>query len=160
MERTRFLREKGLSAGQPSGIRSGRLSADPREHELTGIEDTDWLFRRLHAACFKKNGTLTSATFKLNGFPENDIWVDLARLTTPTESVNRAGKPGFQLGTLQARGPRQLGFNVVHDPQRFPDTPERDNELHSRITGDNTGERCRELAKLVTVVAGIEPDGA
>jgi len=127
---------------------------------LTGIEDSDSLFRRLHVACFKKNGSLTSATFKLNGFPENDISVDLARLTTPGESVNRAGKPGFRLGTLQARGPRQLGFDVVHDPQRFPDTSERDNESHTLITGENTSEHCRELAKLVTVVEGIQSEGA
>lgn len=125
---------------------------------MTDIEDSDWLFRRLHADCFKKNGTLTSATFKLNGFPENDISVDLARLTTPRESVNRAGKPGFRLGRLQAMGPRQLGFNVVHDPQRFPDAPELNNESHSRITGENTSERCRELTKLVTIVEGIESE--
>lgn len=122
---------------------------------MTDIEDSDWLFRRLHSGCFKKNGTLTSATFKLNGFPENEISVDLARLTTPIDSVNRARKPGFRLGKLQALGPRQLGFDVVHDPQLFPDKPDCDNEAHSLIRGENTMERCRKLAKLVIVVEGI-----
>ncbi len=123
---------------------------------MVDIEDSDWLFRRLHPACFKKNGALSSTTFKLNGFPEREISVDLARLTNPMESVHRAPRAGFRLGQLQARGPRQLGFKVIHDPLRYPEKPECDNESHSLIKGENTMELCRELAKLVTVLEGVQ----
>lgn len=125
---------------------------------MVDIEDSDWLFRRLHPGCFKKDGTLTSATFKLRNFPENDISVDLARLTTPIESVNRAGRAGFRLGQMQAQGPRRLGFEVVHDPLRFPEMPQCNNESHTLIQGNNTMELCRELAKLVSVVEGIQSE--
>lgn len=120
------------------------------------IEDDDWLYRRLHPYCFKKNGALSSAAFKTNGFPDCEISVDLAKLTTPFESVHRAGKPGFRLGQLQAGGPRRLGFDVIHDPLRFTERPECDNEPHSLIKGMNTPELCHELVKLVTLVEGLQ----
>jgi len=125
---------------------------------LTEIEDRDWLFRRLHPSCFKKSGALSSATFKVNSSPENEISVDLARLTTPIESVNRAGRPGFQLGKLHALGPRKLGFDVVHGPRRFPANPEDDNEAHTLIKGENTPRLCKELARLVTIVEGVRSE--
>ena len=83
---------------------------------MVEIHDDDWLYRRLHAACFKKDGSVSSVAFMTNNFPDGQASVDLARLTTPEASVNREGKGRRKLGQLQARGPRALGLEVVHDP--------------------------------------------
>lgn len=83
-----------------------------------------------------------------NSVPDNEISVDLANLTTPEESVNRSRKPGFQLGQMQAVGPRDLGLEVEHDPLE-------DNPSHSLIRGANSKKRCKDLARLVIVMEGV-----
>jgi hypothetical protein len=116
---------------------------------LVEILDEDWLYRRLHAACFKKDGSVSSVAFMTNTFPEGQASVDLAKLTTPEERVNREGKGRRKLGQLQARGPRDLGLEVVHDPLA-------DNHAHSLILGADSKAMCRKLARLVEVVPGVE----
>jgi hypothetical protein len=116
---------------------------------LVEILDEDWLYRRLHSACFRGDGTVSSAAFKTNKFPDEQASVDLAKLTTPTESVNRDGKGYRKLGQLQAGGPRALGLNVVHDPLE-------DNHAHSLICRVNSTVMCKKLARLVQVIPGIE----
>lgn len=116
---------------------------------MVEILDVDWLYRRLHAACFKKDGSVSSVAFMTNNFPDGQASVDLARLTTPEESVNREGKGRRKLGQLQARGPRDLGLKVIHDPLA-------DNDAHSLILGATTKGMCRQLARLVEVVPGVE----
>ncbi len=116
---------------------------------MVEILDEDWLYRRLHAACFKKDGSVSSVAFMTNNFPDNKASVDLARLTTPEESVNREGKGWRKLGQLQARGPRDLGLGVVHDPLD-------DNDAHSLFLGADSKAMCRKLSRLVDVVPGVE----
>lgn len=116
---------------------------------MVEIHDDDWLYRRLHAACFKKDGSVSSVAFMTNNFPDGQASVDLARLATPEASVNREGKGRRKLGQLQARGPRALGLEVVHDPLD-------DNESHSLILGADSKAMCRKLARLVEVVPGVE----
>ncbi len=113
------------------------------------ILDEDWLYRRLHSACIKHDGTVSSVAFMTNKFPDNQASVDLAKLTTPTESVNRDGVGHRKLGQLQAGGPRALGLDVVHDPLE-------DNHAHSMILGADSKAMCKKLARLVQVVPGIE----
>jgi hypothetical protein len=113
------------------------------------ILDEDWLYRRLHAACFKKDGSISSVAFMTANFPDEQASVDLARLTTPEESVNREGRGRRKLGQLQALGPRVLGLEVVHDPLDG-------NDAHSLILGANSKAMCRKLARLVEVVPGVE----
>lgn len=116
---------------------------------MVEIRDEDWLYRRLHTACFRKDGSVSSVAFMTNSFPDAQVSVDLARLTTPEASVNREGKGRRKLGQLQARGPRDLGLEVVHDPLDG-------NVSHSLILGATTKGMCRRLAKLVEVVPGVE----
>lgn len=84
-----------------------------------------------------------------NKFPDEQASVDLAKLTTPVESVKRDGKGHRKLGQLQASGPRVLGLNVVHDPLE-------DNHAHSLILGANSKAMCKKIARLVQVIPGIE----
>jgi hypothetical protein len=108
------------------------------------IVDQDALYRRLSKLShIKKNGKVSSAAFKRNKQPENSISVDLARLTTPQESLDRVGedrKDQFILGVLVAGYPRSIGFYVRHD--FLPD-----NRAHSLIEGENNGEKCNLLAE-------------
>lgn len=115
---------------------------------MTTIADEDIVYRRLHQNCFKQNGAVSSAAFKTNSRPDNQISVDLARLTTPEESVSRKSRSGFRLGELEAGGPRQLGFDVIYD--RKPD-----NSAHSLIVGENSANLCKQLALLVRVIPDL-----
>jgi hypothetical protein len=112
------------------------------------IATEDLLYRRIFAQFVKSDGRVSSAAFKVNSRPDNEISVDLAKLTTPEESVNRAGRPGFLLGQLVTGGVRQIGFEVRYDP--VPGNP-----AHSLITGENSNPLCRQLAVLVTIVPGV-----
>lgn len=111
------------------------------------IENEDWLYRRLSLGNgIKKSGTASSAVFRRFDEPEQEPSVDLAKLTTPQESVDRAGSPGFRLSRMQAKEPRTIpGFDVVHSPRC-------DNPAHGHITGENTHERCRLLANMLEVL--------
>ena len=124
------------------------MSPDSIEIMLTSVEDHDVLYRRLAPHCLTEGGGVTSAAFKTNGKPDHAISTDLARMTTPDESVNRQGRAGFQLGEMVARGPRELGFRVDHDP--LPN-----NKAHTLIVGANTMGLCRKLARLVHVVPNV-----
>ncbi|MBO1347137.1 MAG: hypothetical protein EBE86_006960 [Hormoscilla sp. GUM202] len=109
------------------------------------IVDNDQLYRRLVSFHVNPDGTVNSAAFKRRGKPDNSISVDLARLTTPQETLERSGKEGFGLGVLVAIEPRSQGFDVRHDP--LPDNP-----AHSLIEGENNKRKCRLLAEATTVI--------
>ena len=117
--------------------------------DLEEIADRDELYRRLSKRShIKGNGKVSSAAFKRNKQPENSISVDLARLTTPQESLSSVGedrKAQFVLGVLVAEYPRSIGFCVRHDP--LPD-----NRAHSLIEGQNDGEKCSLLAEATTLL--------
>lgn len=111
--------------------------------------DHDELYRRLSKIShIKKNGKISSAAFKRNKQPENSISVDLARLTTPQESLSRVGeerKEQFILGVLIAAYPRSIGFSVRQDS--LPD-----NLAHSLIEWENDGEKCNLLAENISLI--------
>lgn len=114
------------------------------------VENEDWLYRRLSLGNgIKKSGAASSAVFKRFNEPEEpeqEPSVDLAKLTTPQDSVDRAPGPGFRLSRMQAKGPRSIpGFDVVHSPRC-------DNPAHGHITGENTHDRCRELADMLELL--------
>lgn len=117
--------------------------------ELEEIEGSDGLFRRLHGACVKPDGiTITSATFITDSIPDSQASVDLARLTNEQESVDRADKPGYQLGWLIAQDARAQGHSVCHDPIKS-------NRSHSLIKGIDSKAAARKLARKVTLIPGI-----
>ena len=110
------------------------------------INGEDVLYRRIAPAQMLGDTILPSA-FKLGGKPDPNISVDLARLTTPTVSLNRGkpGKIGYALGEFEAEVPFRLGLVVRHDPSRS-------NYSHCVIEGGNTKSTCRELAKAARIV--------
>ena len=73
----------------------------------------------------------------VNGEPDPEPSVDLARLTTLDEC--QARRPGCGIGKIEARVPLDLGFAVLHRP--LPDNP-----AHAVLRGENTRGRCAALA--------------
>lgn len=112
------------------------------------IDDFDELYRRLAPGWVKPDGTVASVAYKRGGLPENEISVDLARLTTPAATLS--GRPNFGIGVFVAAMPRSLGFEVFHDP-------ELDNYAHSVIRGDNSKPKCRLLAEKTAVLLPPRP---
>lgn len=108
------------------------------------INDDDQLYRRLHHSWVYPDGTLKRLAYMLNGKPDGEASVDLARLTTPEESAQR-GKPGFGVGVIIAGVPRALGFKVEYRPLT-------DNPAHCQIEGKNTRELCKKLAEATTPI--------
>ena len=112
------------------------------------IQDDDELYRRLAPEHVNPDGAVNSAAFKRRKEYDPSISVDLARLTTPQETL--ASRPHFGVGILVAGVPRRLGFAVRHDP--LPDNP-----AHSLIEGDNNREKSRLLAEAMTVLIPPQP---
>ena len=117
----------------------------PKPPRLIEIADEDGLYRRLVTYHIKPDGKVSSAAFKRRDKPDNEISVDLARLTTPQDCLQRAERPGFSVGELLAPVPRSLGFLVRHDPLE-------ENYAHSLIVGPNDDAKCRSLAEATQVV--------
>ena len=109
------------------------------------IADDDLLYRRLAPGHLYPNGAANSNAFKLNGAPDPQISVDLARLTTVDESVMSAGRPGFRVGVLRVGDVRKLGLEVIHDPTD-------ENVSHCIITGNTQRATCTLLAELTKVI--------
>jgi hypothetical protein len=107
---------------------------------LDEIRDDDVLYRRLANHQVNKDLTVNSSAFKRAGSFETAISVDLARMTDPQTSVDRAGRARFRLGRFEARHARELGFDVKHDP--LPGNP-----AHVLIRGPNDQEIARTLAR-------------
>jgi hypothetical protein len=116
------------------------------------IDDEDDLLRRVHVSFHKGNGVLSSSAYKRNSVPENQASVDLERLTTLRDSVNRAGRPGFLLARIAAKWPRSLDLEIVH-------IPELGNDAHCEIRGENTQDKCNQLAERSRLVCNIMTDG-
>lgn len=115
---------------------------------LVEIDDDDLLFRRLASHQVNRDGTVNSSAFKRAGVYDAEISVDVAKLTDPRTSVDRAGRAGFRLGAMHARDPRALGFTVEH-------APEPGNDAHALLKGRNDQETSRALAHTVRLVPGI-----
>ena len=123
---------------------------------LETILDEDELYRRLPLISLNPDGTVNSVAYKLRGKPDPSVSVDLARLTTPQESLNRVANPNnFKLGAFLANTPRNLGLTVIHDPLD-------DNYAHSLIQDNeniqNSKALCRLLAESTKVI--FHPDEA
>jgi hypothetical protein len=103
------------------------------------ISDGDLLYRRLAPSHLNSDGSVNSNAFKLNGKPDPQISVDLAKLATIQEALSRAQGSQFRIGIIQAAHARQLGLTVRHDPLD-------DNPAHSVIEGNTTKANCRDLA--------------
>ena len=113
--------------------------------DVVPIEDDDDLYRRLFARYVKADGSVSSAAYKdRRKKPLNKISVDLARFSTPEETRARDDR-GFRVAAVRAGAVRDLEFSVRHDPM-----PE--NFAHSLIEGENTMEKCLELATATVVV--------
>jgi hypothetical protein len=110
------------------------------------IADDDLLYRRLAPSShINPDGTVASNAFKLHGRPDPEISVDLARVTAESESLARAGRPGFRLGALRAGDVRALGLTVTHEPTD-------DNPSHCLIRGNNSKATCAQLGEKTRVV--------
>lgn len=120
---------------------------------LERIEREDKLYRRLAPSQIDSDGTVNSAAFKLNSKPDPSLSVDLARLTTPSESLGRARNPNARLGELAARVPMDLALEVLHNPVEG-------NPSHSLIEGVSSKAQCRLLAKSTAVLGVVHPDHA
>jgi hypothetical protein len=109
------------------------------------ILDEDGLYRRLHPASVKPDGTVSSSAFKTNNHPDDEISVHLARMITPAQALRISNRPTFGVGKLAAGVPRRIGFVVTHAPTVLDPS-------HSLIAGKNTLLKCRELAAATSVV--------
>jgi hypothetical protein len=79
--------------------------------------------------------------------PDPSISVDLARLTTPQDSIARANKPDLDLGVvgLVAAVPLGMDLSIRRDPQPG-------NDAHCLIEGVSTRDQCRHLARACRLV--------
>lgn len=107
------------------------------------VLDEDELHRRLAPHVVKPDGTVASVAYARNGEPDDEISVDLARLTTTAATL--ASRPRFGIGSIVARVPRRIGFEVIHDPIV-------DNAAHALIRGESSKEKCRLLAQETRIV--------
>ena len=103
------------------------------------IDDDDELYRRLAPDFVKPDGTVSSVAFKRGKIPDPEVSVDLARLTTPDETLRRANRLHHGLGVLIAGVPRGLGLRVRHDPVDG-------NPAHTIIEGQTSRQQPRLLA--------------
>lgn len=117
---------------------------------LEEIADNDILYRRVPNVHLYEDGTIKSVAFQVRGKPDNNISVDLARLTTPQEILARARNPGTtKVGVLVAGYARSLGFIIRHDP--LPDNPS-----HCLMEGENNKVKCKLLAEATTILTLLE----
>ena len=118
------------------------LEAGPLQMPVLEIEDHDELYRRIHRTQFSRDGEVTPAAFITNWRPDNQVSVDLARLTTPDETLKRGPQDvtHYGLGVLIAGYPRSLAFVVRHFPSPA-------NYAHSLIEGGNSRKKCLLLAE-------------
>ncbi len=124
------------------------LTQEPQEpHEPQEVHDSDDLYSRIAPDHVNPDGTVNSGAFKRGGKPAGRFSVDLARLTTPEETLRP--RPTFGLGSLQAVIPRGHGLTVRHAPLQ-------DNHAHSLVEGQNTKAICRQLAEATALI--IQPD--
>jgi len=108
--------------------------------EVERIEKEDFLYRRVAANQLNPDGTVSSAAFKLHGKADPSLSVDLARLTTPRESLDRARNPTSRLGQLNAEVPIGLGLTVRH-------APIEGNVSHSLVEGATIKAQYRMMAQ-------------
>jgi hypothetical protein len=128
--------------------RRGQSSKVPTSAEVS-IDPDELLYRRLAPKShIKPDGSIASTAYKLDGRPDFEPSVDLAKVTTPQESLSRAGRAGFQLGELRVGSIISLGFKVRPDPIDG-------NPAHCIIEGNTSMNACSLLAENTRLVPGI-----
>lgn len=118
-----------------------------------GIEADDQFYRAIHPYHWEMNKVKPRA-FKPK--PNEDISVDWAKLTTPTESANPWIREWgeVRLGILTAKSIRDEGLDVDPDPKP-------DNQAHCLISGDllhdddGDGLRARQRLARTCNEAGV-----
>lgn len=120
-----------------------------REYDIEPIRDDDLLYRRFHPTSLRLDGAVDFSAFTKHnsGEPDPEISVDLARKTTPEETL--AAVPPrlvniLGLGVLKAGDVRRLGFTVRHNPTGK-------NSAHCLIEGAKTEMDCYLLAEITQV---------
>jgi hypothetical protein len=109
---------------------------------IVDITGGDGLYRRLFRSHFRTNGKLTRGAYMINGYPDREPSVYLARLTTVEQCMS--DRPGCGVGELRAQVPVDLGFQVLH-------APVEGNFAHAVLRGENTREKCAILAEATIV---------
>jgi hypothetical protein len=113
-------------------------------HEIE-LGEQDELYKRLAPPLCDRAGNATSGVYKVNGKPDPQPSVDLARLTTLADVLAR-GKPGFGVGVITVKAVKSVGFQVVH-------MPENGNDAHCILVGENSIEKARALAaQTITLI--------
>ena len=122
---------------------------------VTEILDEDALYRRLLPYYVKAGGRVSSAAYKRRGkVPESEISVDLARLTTPEETLRRAPSPSFALGSILTAVPRRLGLRcgtIRVLPRNQTITPTRSSS--ARTTRINASSWLRKRLWCISPIA-------
>ncbi len=109
------------------------------------IAPDDRLYRRL-ARDVVKDGIINRGAYYFRGQPEPSISVDLAHLTTPEETRQRARNPAVAgVGELFASVPLALGLTVRH-------APVADNPAHCLIEGRTSKDLCQLLADQTRII--------
>ena len=112
------------------------------------IDDEDVLYRRVVPYFIVEDGKrVSSGAYKPKQEPHR-ISVDLARLTTPQETLARGGQTHFGVVSIKAGVPRSVGLVVNHDPNP-PQEP--GNYAHTLIEGENTQERRSAMAAASSI---------
>ena len=111
------------------------------------IREEDILYRRLSPNHINKaTQEVVSNAYKLNGEPDREISVDLAKLTTPAKSLACVkDRPGFRIGALLVKDVQSLGLTVQYAP--LPDNP-----AHCVIKGNTTRQTCKLLAEKTKLI--------
>lgn len=113
------------------------------------IESDDLLYRRLAPQShIKPDGSVASTAYKRSKLPDREPSVDLARLTTPEDSIARAPKAGYRLGELKVCVIQSLGFTVKHAPLDH-------NPSHSLIYGNISMDTCALLAENTRIIPDL-----
>lgn len=117
-----------------------------QENKMLQINDDDLLYRRFHYKSLWSDGSITNVAYMRpkSTTPDPEISVNLARLTTPTQTLEAVSKSLFGLGELKVGDVRKLGFRVRYDPMP-------DNDAHCIIEGAKTEEDCDRLAEITRV---------
>ncbi len=90
--------------------------------------------------------------YLFRGQADPSISVDLARLTTPEETRQRARNPAVAgVGELPASVPLSLGFTVRH-------APVEGNPAHCLIEGRTTKDFCQPLADQTRIIIAPQED--
>jgi len=121
------------------------------------IADDDRLYRRIHPTFFRKDGSVSSHAFKLGKFPDDQISVDLARLTMPSKARMLGNSPPYPLGCFPFCIACSLGFTFRYNPLPDAEEPNVTNPAHCLLLGENDDTKCDELADEVNKSVHFRP---